>query len=209
MVLYPEKLENIFTKCFWSQNQNNLLKALSVFFGNEISHPNDIFKIKPVVLDLDENLTEINENGDCIIYQKLSAFPEDRPFSLESMDENVNRDETDKTDKNLEINERNILCQPWAFKSLIVLCCCFWGKEIAGKDESDWVDQKYLWTRYSPFSHCLKDAFDYYGIELIVKTKYDEYIMELQKDGKYYAAWIICGDGGMKLPGEGNPNLVG
>ena len=33
--------------------------------------------------------------------------------------------------------------------------------------------------------------------------------MELQKGGIYYAAWIICGDGGMKLPGGGDPNLVG
>ena len=28
---YPEKLENIFTKCYWSANPNNLLKALSIF----------------------------------------------------------------------------------------------------------------------------------------------------------------------------------
>ena len=121
MGLYPEKLENIFTKCFWSQNPNNLLKALSVFFGNEISHPNDKFKIKPKILDLNEKLKEINENGDCITHQKLSSFPEDRPFSLESMEENVNRDELDKIDKNPEINERNTICQPWAFKGLIVL----------------------------------------------------------------------------------------
>ena len=50
--LYPEKLENIFTKCFWSSNPNNLLKALSVFFGNEISHSNK-FIIKPKILDLE------------------------------------------------------------------------------------------------------------------------------------------------------------
>ena len=87
-------------------------------------------------------MKEINENGDCITHQKLSSFPEDRPFSLESMEENVNRDEAHKIDKNPEINERNTICQPWAFKDLIVLCCCFWGKEIAGKDESDCVDQK-------------------------------------------------------------------
>ena len=125
-------------------------------------------------MDLNEKLKEINENGDCITHQKLSSFPEDRPFNLESMEENVNRDEAHKIDKNTEINERNTICQPWAFKGLIVLCCCFWGKEIGGKDESDCVDPKYISTSYSPFSHCLKDAFDYYGIEFIVKTKYDE-----------------------------------
>ena len=210
--LYPEKIENIFTKCFWSSNPNNLLKALSVFFGNEISHSNTLgIKIKIDFESKEKEISEINENyGDYITYQKLYAFLEDRPFSLESMEETVNRDEADKIDKNPDIDESNTMCQPGAFKGLKVLCCCFWSKEIAGKDESDWIDPKYLLTKYSSSCrYCLKDAFDYYGIEFIVKTKYDECIMELQKGGKYYAAWIICGDGSGKLPGGGKFNIAG
>ena len=211
--LYPEGLEKIFTKCIWSSNPNNLLKALSVFFGNDISHVNT-FTIKPKISDSVTKLkylSEINENyGDYITYQKLSAFLEDRPFSLESMEETVNRDEADKIDKNPEIDESNTMCKPGSFKGLKALCCCFWSKAIAGKDESDWIDPQYLLKRYSSScGHCLKDAFDYYGIELIVKTNYDECIMELQKGGKYYAAWIICGDGGGKIPGGGKANIVG
>ena len=208
---YPEKLENIFTKCFWSANPNNLLKALSIFFGNEASH-SDKFIIKPTINDLKtkiKDLSEINENyGDYITYQKLSAFLEERPFSLESMEETVNRDEADKIEKNPEIDETNTMCEPKAFKGLKALCCCFWSKEIAGEEESDWIDPKYLLKRYST-GHCLKDAFDYFGIEFVVKTKYDECILELQKGGKYYAAWIICSDGTGKLPGGGNANIVG
>ena len=88
------------------------------------------------------------------------------------------------------------------------LCCCFWSKEIAGEEESDWIDPKYLLKRYSN-GHCLKNAFDYFGIEFVVKTKYDECILELQKGGKYYAAWIICSDGTGKLARGGNANIVG
>ena len=43
----------------------------------------------------------------------------------------------------------------------------------------------------------------------MVKTKYDECIFELQKGGKFYDAWIICCDGGDKLPGGDNPNSLG
>ena len=211
--LYPEKLEKIFTKSFWSINPNNLLKALSVFFGNEISHKN-VLGAKPNILEKENKLKEISEiienYNDYITYRKLSAFLEDRPFSLESMEETVNRDEADKIIKNPDIDENNTMCRPNSFLGLKVLCCCFWSKEIAGEKESDWIDPKYLTTKYSSScGHCLKDAFDYYGIKLIVKTKYDDCIKELQKGGKYYAAWIICSDGAGRLPGGGKANIVG
>jgi len=211
--LYPEKLENMFAKSFWSFYPNNLLKALSVFFGNEISHKN-ILGTKPIILGKEEKKKDINEiienYGDYITYRKLSAFLEERPFNLESMEETVNRDEADKIERNPDIDESNTMCLPKAFLGLKVLLCCFWSKEIAGEEESDWIDPKYLLRKYSTScKYCLKDAFDYYGIDLIVKTKYDECIMELQKGGKYYAAWIICGDGSGKLPGGGKANIVG
>ena len=211
--LYPEKIGNIFQKCFWSSNPNNLLKALSIFYGNEIGHSNK-FNIKMKILDLESKLKDISEisdnYGDFITYQKLFAFLENRPFSLESMEETVNRDEADKIEKNPEINENNTMCLPGTFKGLKVLCCCFWSKNIAGSNESDWIDPNYLLRKYSySCQHCLKDAFDYYGIDFVVRTNYDECIMELQKGGKYYAAWIICGDGKGKLPGGGNANIVG
>ena len=212
--LHPEKLGNIFQKCFWSSNPNNLLKALSVFYGNEITH-SDQFNIKAKIYDLDsklKELLEINDNfGDYITYQKLTAFLDSRPFSLESMEETVNRDEADKIEKNPEINENNIMCKPGVFRGLKVLCCCFWSKNIAGEDESDWIDPIYLLKKY-PYSstdHCLKDAFDFFGIDFVVKTNYDECIRELEKGGKYYAAWIICGNGEGKLPGGGKYNIVG
>ena len=52
--------------------------------------------------------------------------------------------------------------------------------EIQYKEKFD-LDPKYISTRYSPSSHCLKNALGYYGIEFIVKTKYDGFIIEFQK----------------------------
>jgi len=197
--LYWEKIWNIFQKYFWPSNSNNLLKALSVFYGNEISHSNK-FNIKMKILDLETKLKyipEICDNyGNFIAYQKLRAFLEDRPFSLESIEETVNRDEADKIEKNPKINGNNTMCRPGLFKGLKDLCCCFLSKNNAGNNESDWIDPNYLLRKYSYSTiHCLKDAFDYYGIDFVIKLNYDECITELQKGGKYYATWTICGNG--------------
>ena len=78
------------------------------------------------------------------------------------MEETVNRDEADKIERNPDIDESNTMCLPKAFSGLKVLCCCFWSKEIAGEEESDWIDPKYLLKKYSTScKYCLKDAFDY------------------------------------------------
>ena len=172
-----------------------------------------------------EEIKIIKDNyGDYITYRKLYAYLEERPFYLESLEETVNRDEADEIEKNPEINENNIMCERDSFKGLKTLCCYFWSKEITGQNESDWIDPKYLSTNFSKDEDdfhcikdtfesfkitCLKDAFDYFGITLVIKTKYDDCINELTKGGKYYSAWIICGNGGGKLPGGGEAKLVG
>ena len=206
---HPEKIKNIFSKCFWSKNPNNLLNALSLFFGDEVRQIGVINKTL-YISNLEEKLKEIEDisknYNKYITYSKLFAYLNDRPFNLESMEEIANRDEADNIIENKEINENNTMCNPGYFTGLKVLCCCFWSKEYAKDVESEFIDPKYLEISYSS-GKCLKDAFKYYGIELIVKTKYDECIEELQKGGKYYAAWIICGKGTeiKKI----NSNLVG
>ena len=55
---------------------------------------------------------------------------------------------------------------------------------------------------------CIKEVLDYYLTEIVIKEDFKEYIQELQT-GKYYAYWIICGDGEGKLQNGGNANLVG
>jgi hypothetical protein len=83
----------------------------------------------------------------------------------------------------------------------------FWS-HVLSKEESEWVDKKYLLERFEKDKECLKEVLDYYSIEIVIKEDYKECIQELQK-GIYYAHWIICGDGCGKLPNKGNPNLVG
>ena len=100
------------------------------------------------------------------------------------------------------------MCAPKSFKGLKCLLCAFWSKKIAGKEEEDWVDYKYFTERYKKEQKCLSEVFDYYGVELIVKTDYKSCIKELET-GLYYSCWVICGDGSGRLPNGGNANLVG
>ena len=205
--LFPIKLKNIFSKGFWSGNANNLLNALSVFYGNENSH-NGLTTIPPIypkINDRGEEHSKIIENyNNYITYGKLFSYLRERTFYLESMEEIYNRDEADNIEKNSTINENEYMCIKGQFKGLKVLCCCFWSADYSDTEE-EWIRPEYLKKSFTG-GKCLNDAFKFYGIELVIKTKYDECIEELKKGGKYYAAWIICGDGTEKK--EIKSNLV-
>ena len=210
---FPEKIKNIFSKAIWAKNPNNLLNALSVFYGDEITHNGSSY-IEPVSPKVDwekgkiiDDLQEIGQNiHNYITYNKLFGYLNDRTFYLESMEETANRDEADNTEKNPKINEKEFMCPEGYFKGLKVLCCCFWSNKYSEAEE-EWIHPDYLKKSFKKGKKCLNDAFKYYGIDLVIKTKYDECIEELRKGGKYYAAWIICGNGTEKK--DINSNLVG
>ena len=212
--LYPEKIKDIFSKGFWTKNPDYLLNALSVFYGDDISH-SGASKITPFSAKWDlkekekieDDLKEFSQNyNNYITYRNLIGYLNDRTFYLETMEETANRDEADKLGNINNINENIFMCKKGYFKGLKVLCCCFWSNEYSDAEEK-WIHPDYLKKSYRAGDKCLNDAFTYYGIQLIIKTKYDECIEELRKGGKYYAAWIICGNGTEKK--EINSNLVG
>ena len=101
----------------------------------------------------------------------------------------------------------NSMCKRGIFEGFKILIGMFWSHNLSTK-ESEWIDKKYLLERYDEEKECLKEVLDYYLIEIVIKEDYSECIKEL-KTGQYNAHWIICGDGGGKLPNGGNPNLVG
>lgn len=208
---FPEKIKNIFSKGIWSLNPDNLLNALSVFYGDEINHnasPN-IITFSPKFVDIKKVIDDIEEIGlnynNYFTYKRLVGYFNDRTFYLESTEETSNRDEADNVEKDTKINEDEYMCKQGYFKGLKVLCCCFWSNAYSDAEEK-WIRPEYLKKSYDG-KKCLNDAFKYYEIELVIKTKYNECIEELRKGGKYYAAWIICGDGTERK--EINSNLVG
>ena len=209
--LFPKKINNIFSKAFWSINTNKLLNALSVFYGDEnTGNETSIIASDLTVKNISEKEAEMDEKleryNTYITYKNLINYLNERPFYLESMEETCNKDQADKKEKDKIINENEFMCKPGTFKGLKVLLCCFWSKDYSSS-EADYIHPDYLKKRFNPTQKCLNEAFDYYGVELVIKTKYDECIEELKKGGKYYAAWIICGNGTKKK--EIKSNLVG
>lgn len=88
----------------------------------------------------------------------------------ESMSEFINLEEVKSDTKvNPELNDNNGMASKGAFKDLKIICDCFWLKSIAGENEDERVNPKYLLERHPKSKFCLKDTLDFYGIILTVK----------------------------------------
>ena len=207
---YPYGISQIFPKCFWVPESSQIQLALSAFFGNEISYSQEIEEItiesdKSIIEDF---LKEFNEKGG-IQYKSLYYKLNNTTLYLENFEELLNPDLINEKIKiNPKIDKNNTMCKEGILKGLKTLICVFWSKSIAGSQESEWVDYEYLINRYDSATPCLKEAFDYYKVEIEIVTDYEKGIQYLQT-GNYYSVWIICGDGSGKLPKGGNANLVG
>lgn len=196
---FPEKIKNVFSKAIWSLNPDNLLNALSVFYADETtqSGSHTIVPYDPMFEDIEkvtDNIEKIGLNyNNYFTYKRLIGYLNSRAFYLESTEETSNRDEANNVESNKNnINEEDYMCKKGYFKGLKVLCCCFWSNAYS-EDEEKWIRPEYLVKSYSG-TKCLNDAFKYYDIDLVIKIKYNKCIEELSKGGKYYAAWIICGN---------------
>ena len=210
---YPEGIRKIFNKCIWSLNPFMILKAMTFFFGNSEKHLelipqidlNNPRKLGDVLTDFATIINKINSYQQ---YKKLYGFLDNLPLLVESLDEITNPDKADESGTdNPEISDTNTMCKKGDFEGFKILIGMFWS-HVLSKEESEWVDKKYLLERFEKDKECLKEVLDYYSIEIVIKEDYKECIQELQK-GIYYAHWIICGDGCGKLPNGGNANLVG
>ena len=141
-------------------------------------------------------------------YKILYGFLSNLPLLIESLDEITNPDKADELGNiNPEISENNTMCIKGEFEGFKILIGMFWS-HILSKNESEWIDKKYLLQRYLKDKECLKEVLEYYSIELVIKEDYKQCIEELIT-GNYYAHWILCGDGSGRLPNNGNANLVG
>ena len=209
---YPDGIRKIFNKCLWSSNPFMILRAMTIFFGNNEKHLETI----PLIGFQQKNLGDVLSKFTIIIdklnsyqqYKTLYGYLEGLPLCIESLDEITNPDKADEIGiANPEISDTNTMCKKGEFEGFKILIGMFWS-HILSKKESEWVDKKYLLERFTKDKECLKEVLEYYSIEIVIKEDYKECIEELKK-GIYYAHWVICSDGVGKLPNGGNPNLVG
>ena len=210
---YPEGIKKIFDKCLWCLNPFMILKAMTVFFGNTEKYYDELPLIK---LEDQNKEKEAIKSLETIIkkffsyqeYKNLYGYLDNLPVKEESFCDITNPDMADKIGKeNPEISGSNTMCKKGAFEGFKILIGQFWNYSLS-KNESEWVDKKYLLERYDKEKECLKEVLDFYSFEIVIKEDYEECILELQT-GNYIEHWIICNDGAGKLPNGGNPNLVG
>ena len=219
--LYPEGLPDIFSKCLWSSDIKYFNQALSSMLKNEkifstefkLKFENDNKRIN-LQKDMITCFNNINNHQMSHCKNKsLYDFLNGAKVYIESLEEIMNIDPIfkDISLTNPENSEKNSMFKKGFFKKFKILICCFWSKSIASKLERDEVDYKYLTKRFNKKKTCLADVIEYYGIEkkdIKVVVNYEQGIKEM-KTGKYYATWIICGNGRGVLPDKGNANLVG
>ena len=219
--LYPEGLPDIFSKCLWSPDIGYFGQALSSMLKNEkifsqefnLKFENDDKRIlfqedmKKCINNISNNY--LNHCKNIKLYNFLNGVK----VHIESFKEIMNIDPLykDLSLSNPENSENNSMFKKGFFKNFKILICCFWSKSIASKLERDEVDYKYLTKRFYIKKNCLADVIEYYGItnkDIKVVVDYEQGIKEMIT-GKYYATWIICGNGRGVLPDKGNANLVG
>ena len=101
-----------------------------------------------------------------IVFRDLVFKLDEAELFPESMTQFINPEEVKSDTKvNPELNDKNGMAAKNAFKGLKILCACFWSKSIAGEEEDERVDPRYLLERHPKSKFCLKDALDFYGIE--------------------------------------------
>ena len=219
--LYPEGLPDIFSKCLWSPDIKYFSQALSSLLKNEkifsmefnLKFENDKKRIN-LQEDMEKCINKISEhNLNHCRNKNLYNFLNGVEVHIESLKEIMNIDPLykDLSLTNPENSEKTSMFKKGFFKNFKILICCFWSKSISSKLERDEVDYKYLTKRFNKKKNCLADVIGYYGIEkkdIKVVVNYEQGIQEM-KTGKYYATWIICGNGRGDLPDKGNANLVG
>ena len=225
--LYPIKINDIFTEVIYSYSPNNLWKGISSLFGNEIKNLKDYIDMNiktfnpKKVKDLLENL--LNDMNKNLIFKDLQTELQDIDYELDSFDFFFKENQIEDNVQDIVFNsiyEKDIL------KGNKILIVMLWSSELSIK-ESDYILKEYLLTPFNAddsFKNnlCLKDAAEFYGVDLKIVLNYEDAINEitkknLEKPGfcNYYAIWIFCGPPYAILPKQeignedkNNPYLI-
>ena len=210
----PKGLENIFTNIIFAQNPYQLINAIAGFFG-EMNCPckdmpnteiiSNIYNYRPS----SETLTNLKEKP---VFYKLKEYLSKILFIPESIPMYNPEDEID-LDPSLA-HEENIILKPTYTKDCLkgqkLLIIMLWSHEM-DSNESDSIDEKYIFEPYNGAKSCIKEQLAYYGIEIKVVKNYIDGIKELTTEDenlkgkcKYFAAMVMNGPNFKVLPGQKN-----
>ena len=225
--VFPYKMQELFGVFIYSVNPENLLKALGKIFGKMIKTENELkFVSETEEINKRKNNEILNNliNNKSFAFQNLREELENIRQGDDVLDLFCNKEKMtyDKTKMrsfnnekgvNLEIYSKNIL------KTQKILIVMLWSYELNKKEESPYIDPKYINEPNTENGVCIKNCFDHFGIDDYVVVDYENAIKELLKKNQngqcnYYSVWILCGPKYPILPpingveNKTNPYLV-
>ena len=230
--IYPKLIDHLFPQVIYCK-PNDIIKGIVSFLGDNISKSEN--EIVPHEID-DYNSNELNSLKRELIKKVYSPSFEDLkdelkriPIGIEAMrffynPEKVNSSEV-KGYKN-PIGKDTEIYKKGTLEGHKILITMLWTWDMSTKENTR-VDPMFLLEKPKDDEFCLKDALDYYGLDVKIVLNYREAIEEITKEGKikkseksselescceYYAVFVICGPPYKVFPEQRNnedPELIG
>ena len=213
----PNGITNLFSKCIYSLNPYNLFFAINRFFIESNNNQESIIPklYQNLKFSINDGLIKMLINNP--IYKKLKNELNQLQVTLESLyfynvEQIIENPELGKT---IPIRAQNMYKEN-LLKGQKILIVMLWTNEM-NPNEKLFVNEKYIFNPYKEGDSCIKQALDYYGIEIKIVKNYEDAIKELCKLDEeyfnccpYYACWIMCGPPYPILPDkDSNPYLIG
>ena len=172
--IFPKGIENLFNKVVYSKNPNYLFKGIALLFNNYLTKEGEIsilHYLNKKEIKLIEGISQSDYFFPDLIEQiKLIEY---RFFDFrigEASEEIINT---------IEINQRS--CYEKNFlKGENILIVQLWTYDLS-KNESRYIYPKYLLEPYKKGNLCLKEAEDYYGVNLKIILNYEDAINEIKQ----------------------------
>lgn len=200
--IYPKGIEKLFTNSLYCREPSTLIKAISYFFGEEIS----VLNYMPDLLEPPSDKNEINEIINKLKntkpdYENLKVYLENIPPGLDAMqdiynsEQDIGNEETGfhniPEGKNTQIYVKNSLKGQ---KILIVMLY----------EEGNEITIQKIYEPLNKNAKCIYDAAKHFGISITTVTNYKDATKELKKQTKkgycdYYAVWVLSSNGNTKL----------
>lgn len=216
--IYPIGIKDLFPHVIYSPNPNNLIEGISQFFDDEYREAtNDIIEaICSQKKDVKDILIKLIENEKNPVFNELKNYLQEIPVGLDIFSHAYNKEQVGKHLNNMIIDPKDKMKEMYVenfFKGQKILIVMPYDCNMNFK-ENPKVAVEFLSKSDTPDCFCIKQALDYYGIEMKVVQNYKDAILALTNQtepGKcdYYATWVLSGlPYDYPLADGGNQHLV-
>ena len=219
--IYPSGIIDLFPQVIFATNPNDLIKGIASCFGDDTndSYDNMIKQLAPEPSSPESvgHTFEIllrNENN--VIFKDLKNYLSETTHAMDAFSDMYNEEQEEKGANNELVNPKGLNTEMYVKgilegqKILIVMLYdC-----IINIQESSLINPDFLLSAKYSGEKCVKNAVEFFGIDIVVVQNYKEAVLELTKQtnpGKcdYYATWVLSGyPYDTELPHKGNPHLV-